>query len=237
MNGFELFCPGHLIIIGLLPAVLTALCFVINKLSDKSSSVVIKALSVAVLLGETIQDILLTVEGGNFLNYLPLHLCNLGIFVNLAAAFGKGKVRSFFAEVSLTLIAPGAVFAIITPDWNYRPLLNWLPLMCFFTHMLLVIIPFLMYVRGYFNPSFRHFHYAFVFLIAAAVPIYILDKAINRNYMYLILPASDSPLDWLESFMGNPGYLIGVLIMLSMILTVIYALLWLIGRLRNKDSI
>ncbi|MBP5180246.1 MAG: YwaF family protein [Clostridiales bacterium] len=237
MDGFDLFCPGHLVIIAALPAAAICLGIICKRMSETASCVFIRTLSVLVLLCETLQDILLTLEGGNILNYLPLHLCNLGIFVNMAASFGCGKVRAFFSEVSLTLIAPGALFAVITPDWNYRPLLSWLPLMCFFTHILFVIIPVLMLIRGYCRPSFRHFHYAFIFLIAAAVPIYILDKAINRNYMYLLWPASDSPLEWLESFMGNPGYLLGVLIMLAVILAVIYTLLWLIRPGQNRDTI
>ena len=236
MSGFDLFCTGHLVIIGALPVIVIILTILAVKLPAKASDILIKALSVAVLLGETLQDIQLTYEGGNIINYLPLHLCNLGIFVNLIASFSIGKVRAFFSEVSLTLIAPGAMFAIITPDWNYRPLLSWLPLMCFFTHILLVTIPVLMYARDYSKPSFKHFYYPYVFLIAAAIPIYLFDKHVNRNYMYLLYPASDSPLSWMESFMGNPGYLLGVAIMSGMILFVIYSALWIIGRMVKKGN-
>ena len=234
MNGFPLFCTGHLIIIALMPVTAAVLSVIAHKLPARDADILIKVLSFLVLAGETLQDILLTLEGGNILNYLPLHLCNLGIFVNLAASFGKGKVRSFFSEVSLTLIAPGAFFAVITPGWNYRPLLSWLPLMCFFTHILLVTIPVMMYVRGYSKPSFRHFYYPYLFLVAASVPIYIFDRTFNRNYMYLLYPESDSPLEWMESFMGNPGYLLGVLIMLALILVVLYSVLEIINRLRSK---
>ena len=236
MNGFSLFCTGHLIFIALMPATAVLLAFLAYKLSPHKADILIKVLSVLVLLAETLQDILLTSEGGNILNYLPLHLCNLGIFVNLLASFPKGKARSFFAEVSLTLIAPGALFAVITPGWNYRPLLSWLPLLCFFTHILLVAIPVMMFIRGYCRPSFRHFHYPYLFLLAAAIPIYIFDRTFDRNYMYLLYPESDSPLEWMESFMGNPGYLMGVLIMLGLILVVLYSVLEIINRLRSKGS-
>jgi hypothetical integral membrane protein (TIGR02206 family) len=231
MNGFDLFCTGHLVILGLFPAIVTLLTILTLRIPSKASDTLIRILSVIVLLAETLQDILLTLEGGNILNYLPLHLCNLGIFVNLIASFGKGRVRAFFSEVSLTLIAPGAVFAIITPDWNYRPIMSWLPLMCFFTHILIVAIPVMMYATGYSKPSFRHFYYPYAFLILAAVPIYIFDRITDRNYMYLLRPASDSPLEWMESFMGNPGYLVGAAIMLGLILVVIYTLLWAIRYL------
>ena len=80
-------------------------------------------------------------EGGNLIDFLPLHLCNLGIFVNLAASFSRGRIQSFFAEIGIVLLMPGAVGALLFPDWNYRPFWSYLPLLCFFTHSLLVFNP------------------------------------------------------------------------------------------------
>ena len=223
MNGFELFSPGHIIVLAICACLITGLAVLARRLQSQAARLaVIRALSVLALILEIMQDILLTKEGGNILNYLPLHLCNLGLFVNLAASFGRGKAQQFFAEVSFCLIAPGALFALITPEWNYRPLLSWLPINCFLTHTLLVAIPVMMLISGMTHPSFRHFHYPYVFLLGAAIPIYATDKAIDRNYMYLIRPARGSILEWFSSFLGNPGYILGVLALLAIILTVIY---------------
>lgn len=237
MNEFEHFCTGHLIILGIIPVFITALAYLTYKLSRENADRLVKALSVLALSCECLQDILLTIEGGNILDYLPLHLCNLGLFVNVAASFSHGRVRAFLAEVSLVLIAPGAVFALITPDWNYRPLLSWLPLMCFFTHTLVVAIPVMMYVNGYCRPSFRHFWYPYAFLVAVTIPVYILDRAIGRNYMFLMHPINGTPLAWLASFLGNPGYLLGVVIMLALVLLAVYSLMTLINKLTAKYDI
>ena len=235
LAGFDLFCPGHLMILCLVPVFTAALTAVCMKIPDRYSQILIRSLSVLIFVCELTQDVILTLEGGNILNYLPLHLCNIGIFVNLAASFGKGRIREFFSEVSLTLILPGAAFALITPDWNYRPLLSWLPLMCFFTHSLLVAVPVMMYARNYCRPSFRHFYYPYVFLILAAIPVYFFDKAVNRNYMYLLWPADGSPLEWLAGCMGNPGYLIGALIILAAVLSVIYSILMIIEKAGKRS--
>ena len=114
--------------------------------------------------GEALQDIFLLSEGRNYLDLLPLHLCNLGIFVNLPAAFTRGKIRSFFAEISLVLIMPGAVSALLFPDWTYKPFWSYLPMLCFFTHTLLVFIPLVFLVRKTVRVSFKHFWYPFFFL-------------------------------------------------------------------------
>ena len=64
----------------------------------------------------------------------------------------------------------------------------------------------------------------------------MLDKVLNRNYMFLLRPISGTPLAWLASFMGNPGYLIGVLIMLALVLLVVYSALHIINRFTDRSS-
>lgn len=236
MNAFEHFCTGHLIILGIIALFAVALPVIAHRLPANKADILIKALSIIALTGEILQDIQLTYEGGNILDYLPLHLCNLGLFVNVLASFTKGKFRAFLSEVSLVLIAPGSIFALVTPDWNYSPLLSWLPIMCFFTHALVLIIPILMYVRGWCKPSFKHIWYPYAFLIITAVPIYILDRAIDRNYMFLLRPIKGTPLAWLESFLGNPGYLVGVLVMLILVLAAVYGLLYVSSLWRSTSS-
>lgn len=109
MNEFEHFCTGHLIILGIIVVFTVLLGILAHKLPERRADILIKALSVLALSCEFLQDVLLTLEGGNILDYLPLHLCNLGLFINIVASFTKGKARAFFSEVSLVLIAPGSV--------------------------------------------------------------------------------------------------------------------------------
>ncbi|MBR6959642.1 MAG: hypothetical protein IKH76_04090, partial [Clostridiales bacterium] len=84
--------------------------------------------------------------------------------------------------------------------------------------------------------SFKHIWYPYAFLIITAVPIYILDRAIDRNYMFLLRPIKGTPLAWLESFLGNPGYLVGVLVMLILVLAAVYGLLYVSSLWRSTSS-
>ena len=224
MNEFEHFCAGHIVILIFLAYFSVSMCLYIAKAKEKDATRFIRFISILLLYCELFQEIMLTLEGGDLIRYLPFHLCNLGIFVNILAAFFKGKIRSFFAEVSLVLTGPGALFALITPDWNYRPLLSWLPVNCFFTHMLLVTLPVMMLIRGYCRPSFKHFHYAYLFLLVVTPPIYLFDIKYKTNYMFLRVTPEGTLLEWFESFMGNPGYLGGVLVLLALILIVVYSI-------------
>ena len=184
--------------------VLTAAGLVLTrKISDRNAVLLMRFLSVIVLLGETLQDILLIRDGGNLIEFLPLHLCNLGIFVDLLASFTRGKIRAFFAEISVVLILPGAIGALLFPDWTYRPFWSYLPLLCFFTHALLVFIPLFFLVRCYAEISFKHFWYPYLFLLVVTPPIYLLDIKTGVNYMFLLYPTQDSPLALISNYTGE----------------------------------
>ena len=59
-----------------------------------------------------------------------------------------------------------------------------------------------------------------VFLLVVVPPVYLFDKKFHANYMFVNVPSPGSPLEWLASFLGNPGYLAGyaVLMLLCMVL-------------------
>lgn len=223
MDSFSHFCPEHVGMLIVIAFAVTAGLLFLRKSSGKNASAVICVLSVLALAGEIIQDILLVSEGGDILGFLPLHLCNLGLFVNLAASFTRGKVQSFFAEISLILIMPGAVGALLFPDWTYRPFWSYLPMLCFLTHSLLVFIPLAYLVRRRTKVSFRHFWYPYLFLAVTVPPIYLLNIRTGQNYMFLSYPPSGSPLGWIYDLTGKDLYLAGLVLLLTVILIIEYS--------------
>ena len=224
MDSFERFSPEHLGTLLVIAIAITIGLLLIRKGSDKSVQTLSRILPVMVLLGEIIQDILLIRDGGNLIEFLPLHLCNLGIFVNLAAAFSKGKIQSFFAEISVVLIMPGTAGALIFPDWTYRPFWSYLPLLCFFTHSLLLFIPLMFLVMKKAQVSFRHFWYSYLFLLVVTPPIYLLDKRTGVNYMFLLYPIESTPLEWIKNLFGGNYYILGLGLLVTVILAIEYSI-------------
>ena len=224
MDSFERFSPEHIGTLLVIAIAITIGLLLIRKGSDKSVQTLSRTLPVLVLLGEIIQDILLIRDGGNLIEFLPLHLCNLGIFVNLAAAFSKGKIQSFFAEISVVLIMPGTAGALIFPDWTYRPFWSYLPLLCFFTHSLLLFIPLMFLLMKKAQVSFRHFWYSYLFLLVVTPPIYLLDKRTGVNYMFLLYPIESTPLEWINNLFGEGYYIIGLGLLVTVILAIEYTI-------------
>ncbi len=236
MDSFERFSPEHIGTLLVIAIAITIGLLLIRKGSDKAVQTLSRILSVLVLLGEIIQDILLIRDGGNLIEFLPLHLCNLGIFVNLAAAFSKGKIQSFFAEISVVLIMPGTAGALIFPDWTYRPFWSYLPLLCFFTHSLLLFIPLMFLVMKKAQISFRHFWYSYLFLLVVTPPIYLLDKRTGVNYMFLLYPIESTPLEWINNLFGESYYIIGLGLLVTVILAIEYTIYSSFRAIRSSSK-
>ena len=235
MNEFEHFCTEHIVMLISIAVIITAGLLIARKVSDRKAMYAARLLSVVVLLGEIIQAILLISEGGNLIDFLPLHLCNLGIFVNLAASFSRGRIQSFFAEIGIVLLMPGAVGALLFPDWNYRPFWSYLPLLCFFTHSLLVFIPLLFLVRKKAHISFRHFWYSYLFLLIVVPPVYLLNQHAGVNYMFLMFPPESSPLEWICNFTGEKLYHCGLLVLITAILLFEYVVYGVIRKVSKRQ--
>ena len=236
MDSFERFSPEHIGTLLVIAIAITIGLLLIKKGSDKSVRTLSIILSIMVLLGEIIQDILLIRDGGNIIEFLPLHLCNLGIFVNLAASLSRGKVQSFFSEISIILILPGAISALIFPDWTYRPFWSYLPLLCFFTHSLLVFIPLMFLVKKKADISFKHFWYSYLFLLVITPPIYLLDKRTGVNYMFLLYPPRFTPLEWVKNLLGENNYILGLVLLVSVILAIEYSIYSVIRLIRTSSK-
>ena len=237
MDSFSHFCPEHIGMLIMITAAITAGLLVIRKISEKKSTAAVRILSLLLLAGETVQDILLVSEGGDIMGFLPLHLCNLGIFVNLIAAFTNGKVQAFFAEVSLVLIMPGSIGALLFPDWTYRPFWSYLPLLCFFTHSLTVLIPLIILARGKTHVTFRNFWYTYLFLFAAVPPVYLLDILTGQNCMFLLYPPQNSPLELIHKMSGDIFYIPGLLLLITLILLAEYPLYTVIRKVSKRKQL
>lgn len=234
MTTFSHFCPEHIGMLIVIAIAVTIGLLVLRRSSEDHARKAAIILSVALFLGEALQDVFLLSEGRNYIDFLPLHLCNLGIFVNLLAAFTRGKLRSFFAEISLVLIMPGAVGALLFPDWTYKPFWSYLPMLCFFTHTLLVFIPLFFLVRENVNVSFKHFWYPCLFLAFVTPPIYILNQNTGKNYMYLMYPPESSPLEWIHNLTGDTYYIAGLAVCIILILVLEYGIYSLLSLIRKK---
>lgn len=238
-EGYEHFSQTHVLTLLACAAFGLALFLLFRKSGKRNRWRMIRAIPVIMVCMEAFKELNAFVHGVDMVGYLPLHLCGLGVFVFLLAAYlPRAKAKAFFAEVSLFLILPGSVAALLFPDWTmlYSPL-SYMSINSYVWHTLLCVYPLMLSAEGIPKPSIKHIWYHVVFLAVVVPPVYIFDVKYNCNYMFLTVPVPDTPLEWLASFMGNPGYLAGYAILIFAVILaeyLVFEALTRVGRYGGK---
>ena len=209
--GYPLFGTAHLLSVCITIVFVVLTIYMVRKQDENHQRVFLKILPIFMLVLEGVKDSFLISVHRFGIGYLPLHICSIGIFVFLLREWLPWKWAKYtFGEISYVMIMPASVAALLFADWTiYYPVLNFINIHSYVWHGALVVYPVLLRIRGEITPSIRHIHFCLLFLVVVVPPIYVFDKCFGCNYFFVNWPVPNSPLSWLASFMGNPGYLLG----------------------------
>lgn len=217
--GFALFGREHICFLCIALALSVMLCLIYRRGGAKLRRRLRIAMGSAVLLCELLKDANLIVQGVFGVYYLPLHLCGLAVFFTFYHCLRPGETVGNFLY---SCCMPGALFALLCPDWTVFPAFSYHSLVAFLVHALLTAYPLMLLCGGDLHPDIKLLPRCFVILLSLAVPVYLFDLAFRTNYMFLLLPSPGSPLEWFASYLGVPGYLLGYLPMLVLIWCLLY---------------
>ncbi|MPM75058.1 hypothetical protein SDC9_122049 [bioreactor metagenome] len=199
-----------------------------RRMSPRGRAAFLKVIAVFELVLELIKDFFLTAKGEFGLEYLPLHLCSLSILILLIDAWHP---TSLSGDLLYCLTLPGALSGMLFPNWLDFPIYTFLSLHSFLFHTILVVYPLLRLCAGEISPNWRNLSKCFALLAGAAFPIYWFDQYFNLNYFFLNGGSPGSPLDPLVALMGDPGYILGLLLLVLFVWLALY-LPWIIRKRR-----
>ena len=235
-EGFGLYGVGHLLWLAVFAAMTAALSLIYRRASARGRKALRLTVAFAALAIELLRAVLLMRAGEYTLFRLPLHLCGLAVYIGVIHALsGNGLIGQFLCAFCM----PGALCALLFPDWTYYPFLHFMTLSSFMLHILLVDYTLMQMLSGELTPDIRRAPVCLGIMLLIAAPVYALNMLWGTNYMFLNWPSEGSPLEWF-SFLGRPGYLLGYLPLLLLAWTPIY-LPGIIksaartGRTANKD--
>lgn len=217
--GFSLWDGMHLRWLLICAALIALLCIVCCRLRERGRRALRIGVGCAILLCEVLKDVNLIRFGVFDRWYLPLHLCGLAVFFSFYHCLRPGKTVGNFLY---STCAPGALFALLFPDWTAYPPFAYHSIVAFTVHSLLVAYPLMQVCSGDLKPDARELPRCFCILLALAVPIYLFDRVFHTNYMFLLAPSPGSPLEWFADLLGNPGYLLGYLPMTAAVWGLLY---------------
>lgn len=212
--GFDLFGDAHLF--WLIGIVVTIICLTIlyqhlhtsgHRRMDRITGwilvtlILVRTCYLLILSKQTVFD-------------LPLHLCSLAGFLSLLHAYRKWE---WLDQTIYSICLPGTVFALVFPDWTRYPAIHFISIEGFLFHAGIVLYAVCQITSRSIIPSLRKIWKAFLFLAIAAFGVWLFDKKIGTNYMFLNWPPAGSPLEWMAARIGNPGYLAGYAVLVVLI--------------------
>lgn len=217
--GFALFSAEHVLALALGAAFILVAARVYILSENRRRRALGLCIASAALFIELARAVLPALAGRGILSHLPLHLCALAVYFCFFHALRGGELLGQFLYA---FCLPGALAALLFPDWRGYGLLHPASLASFALHFLVVAYILVRVFSRELVPDIKAAPRCLLLMLALAVPVYVLDRLTGMNYMFLLYPPGGSPLA-LFAALGTPGYLVGYIPLLILAWTLIYA--------------
>ncbi len=215
--GFQAFGLTHILWLLAGLVLWVAACIFYGKLSAQKRKLALKVLGAYIFLQEMVKNLVLIVLGEFSWGYLPFHLCGINILLIAFDAVKQTKtVRSFLYYFAI----PGALLALLFPNWTKMPVWNFFHIHSFTIHTLLVLYPLLLVTTSQVSTDLKSALKGVALLVAMAIPVYGLNLLWGTNFMFLMKPDSGNPLEFFEKLLGS--HLWGFPILLPVVILIMY---------------
>lgn len=215
--GFALFGEVHIAWLVVCFVSIVAACLHYRHLSDRGRGIWRKIFAVALIANEVFKQVCLFVGGTFTLNYLPLHLCNINIFI---IALHAWKPNKLLGNYLYTVCIPAALAALLFPGWEKLPVMNFLHLHSFTIHIMLMLYPIVLRANDDIKPDVKDIPKCLMMLLALASVVYCINLVLNTNYFYLMKAPKGNPLYWFQQAWGD--HRLGFPVLIAAVLAVMY---------------
>lgn len=217
-EGFGMFSAIHLLWLVFGGACVFAVSRAYKRSDEARRKRLRRAVAFAALGLELLRAGVLMVNGEYGLGTLPLHLCVMAVYLCALHALRGGELTGQFLYA---FCMPGALAALLFPDWTYYPALHFVTVSSFLLHILIVAYIAMQVSGKDIVPDIRRTPVCLGLMLCLAVPVYMFDRLTGTNYMFLNWPSPGSPLE-IFAFLGRPGYVLGYLPILAAVWALLY---------------
>lgn len=229
--GFATFGAAHLIWLLCLSAVCVAAVIIYLKLSNEKRNIMRITLGCVIVGYEVVKDIVAIIVGDFSVAHLPFHLCGISILlIGFDVVKQTKTVRNFIYYIGI----PGAMLALLFPNWTMLPCFNFWHIHSFIIHTLIVLYPLLLLSSGEVKPDIKTMPKCISLLICLAVPVYFINLICDTNFMFLMSPETGNPLGLFEKYLGS--HLWGFPILLPVVMFIMYIPLFITSKLTKEKT-
>jgi len=221
--GFAQFGAYHFGWIAASVLLLVVGSMIYRRLSSHSRAKMRKTIAGLIVADEIFKMVCLMLGGNYIAEYLPFHLCSINILIFAYHAFRPNKLLNNYLYV---VCIPSIILPLLFPTWTMLPCANFMHWHSFTVHMLLLLYPVMQLAGGDLNPQPKMFPKCVLLLGAMAAPVYLINRWLGTNFMFLMYAEPGTPLEW---FVPLGSHLIGFVVLLPLIMLLMTGLLKL-GR-------
>ena len=236
-SGFELFGVCHIRWLIVIAVFTVILCVVYNKAGSSNNSNmqgrIRMIIGIIMPLISIYRDVVLMLTGHFDRYYLPLHLCGMALWIGALYCFTRWR---FAGVVYVLLCVPGALSALIFPDWVDYPFWNYMHIHDFTSHGLIVAWGICLLVSGEVVPEWKELWMPVVFGIAGVAILTPVNKWLGTNYWFLGRPSPGSPLVYIMSITGENWYMAGYILFVAFVLLIWICIIRTIRNVQLKMS-
>lgn len=202
-----------------------------KKLSERKQIQVGHIIGISMVCMDIYKDIVLFSLGYMSVQYLPLHLCGLSIYVELLYSYYP---RPFIGNFIFCLSAPGALSAILFPDWTSYNVWNFMNIHGFALHGLLVIYACMLIYSGRIKPDIKYVKKVFLSLIPLSLVIHIINVKNGSNFLFIERASPGSPLVAISNITGPKFYIIGYAAFVAALVFIFYSIAIIYGLIKKR---
>lgn len=224
------FSATHLAWLSVTIVLILLAVLIYRRLGGKARRKVLRGTAWAIVMLEVLRTVwLLAIGHYELARHLPVHLCGVMILVDFLAVYTD---KPFFKEFAYAAGLPGAAMALLTPEPSGYPLLNLQYLQSIVIHALLVLVSLFLITGEGFRPRMRMLPKNLAALVSLAACCFGLNFLLQSNYMFLRFAPKDTPIALFDQWVGWPGY-IGLLVLMVSVFWLLMYLPWVLAARRS----
>ncbi|MBE6038204.1 MAG: TIGR02206 family membrane protein [Anaerofustis stercorihominis] len=231
--GFTHYGPIHIAWLAIAAISTAVLCVTYKKQSAEKRLKYRKIFAWSIVANDIFETVCLLIGGRYTLDYLPLHLCSINVFVILHHAYYNKELEN---QMLYALCMPGALVALLFPMWWTLPVVNFSHIHSFTVHIQLFAYPVMLLYAGDIKPDMKMLPKCAGALLAIAPFIYIFNMIAGTNFMFINRPQENSPLEIMGEVMGNPGYLVGFAALIFVVWILMFLPFEIISKKKKKTA-
>ena len=229
--GFSMFDSTHLAWLAFFALFALAASLFYRKSGEGRRRIIRYVFAALLVVNELFKQTCLIV-GGNFsVDYLPLHLCSVNIFLIAYHVFRKNEALDNFLYL---VCIPGAVAALLAPTWTELPFGNFMHMHSFSVHVMLATYPIMLTAGGDIRPDVRRIPKSLLVLLGLGGVALAANLLLDTNFMFLMCAEQGNPLYWFETHWGS--HLLGFPVLIAAVVAVMNLPWVLVRKWSKKDQ-